>query len=681
LLNKEEFQEPGTAGAELPERMIFEKLLGLLEQDIRLLDGLIQSFGMLQDMENGEVPPYLTITKELVQDTTGYRYKYTVTNAAEGVALKDVEVTDSSLGLIKTQTGEEKFSLDVGTSVELFSDYQQFDCITCQGCVCRWCNFAIAMGCQVTDDKIVYNLSNYVCHSSSGGETGEALHGELTQALPCCDYVLLTDTGQECWLIVEESNAEVKAKLEQILSYCQEAGITPLVEASGIYYENYQSDCWTGPALIVKDVHYAVEVVKSAEPITAKVGEEVKYKAAVHNYWNKRFISGEVDDFNCGETSALHHFPIEEIAPESDLSAPVTWSETYASEGDHCDFTNVKGEVEVSGGTKAILWDSNMVTVTVTGGLGLVKSVDAPTAYPGQVLVYTYELTNNFGSVETSVSIVDDLLGPVTSDQTLQPGEAKVFKKGYQVPTKGEIPDILTNKATATVTIQTSSAPVEEQITGESNTVTVNIIKDCKETDYVPTTAWGMILKDGACYYLDVAHDTDEIIHYKLIGDAAELAKYLTEDINYPIWVAVSGCLNTAFSPEICDGVAFTGQMNVGYIRKALQVEKVGDRTEGRTGDSVAYTFFVTNRWHLPIKFTLYDDPDTGVPQSIKEDQLDPGVVYTYYYSSTVGDMGDGNFCDKPSVAGVEIGSAMNRNFNDVGPLWCIEAAPPKEIV
>jgi hypothetical protein len=372
LLNKEEFQEPGTAGAELPERGIFKQLLGLFEEDIRLLDGLIRSFNMLQNMENGEVPTYLTIKKELVQDTTrGYRYKYTVTNAADGVDLKDVEVTDSSLGVIKTQTGEEKFSLNNGTTVEIFSDYQHFDCNTCPGCVCRWCNFAIAMGYQVTDSKVVYSLSNYVCHSSSGDDTGETqtLHGELTQALPCCEYVLLPDTGGKCWLIVEESNSEVKAKLDQILRYCEKVKNTPLIEATGTYYESYENECgWKDPVLIVKDVHYAVEIVKSADPIEVKVGDKVNYKATVHNYWNKKFINGEVDDFNCGETSAQQHFNIADIAPESDLSEPVTWSETYAQEGKYCDFVNVKGEVETSAGSAGVLWDSNEVTVTVTGG-------------------------------------------------------------------------------------------------------------------------------------------------------------------------------------------------------------------------------------------------------------------------------------------------------------------------
>jgi hypothetical protein len=368
LLNKEEFQEPGIPGAELPERIIFKQLLGLFEQDIRMMDGLIRSFNMLQNMENGEVP---TIKKELVQDTTGYRYKYTVANAAEGVALKDVEVTDSSLGVIKTQTGDEKFSLDNGTTVELFSDYQKFDCDTCPGCVCRWCNFAIVMGYQVTDDKVVYNWSNYVCYSSSEAppEVRQTLHGELTQALPCCEFVLLPDTGGKCWLIVEDSNTEVKAKLEQILKYCQEAGIKPLIEVTGTYYTSYENECgWKDPVLIVEDVHYAVEVVKSADPIAVNAGEEVTYKATVHNYWNKTLIRGAVDDFNCGETSAHKHFVIEDIAPESDLSVPVTWSETFASEGEYCDFVNVTGEVETSTGPAAVLGHSNEVTVTVTGG-------------------------------------------------------------------------------------------------------------------------------------------------------------------------------------------------------------------------------------------------------------------------------------------------------------------------
>jgi len=378
LLNKAEFQEPGTAGAELPERIIFGELLGLLEDDIRSMDELIQSFGMLQDMENGEVFPYLTIEKELVEDTEGYRYKYTVTNAAEGVDLRDVKVIDSSLGLIKTQTGEEKLSLNVGATEEFFSDYQPFDCNTCPGCVCRWCNFAIAMGYQVTDDKIVYNLSNYVCHSSAGAPPEpKTLHGELKQNSPCCEYLLLTDTGENCWLIVEDPESDVATKLDQIWDYCSQAGTVPLIEVTGTYYPTYENECgWTGPVLIVEDVHYAVEIVKSAQLTENCEYDEngrwtcdVAYSAIVHNYWNRRFTGGVVDDFNCGETDARQTFQVGEIAPESELSLPATedWVGTCSAGLDCCDFANVAGNVEISDvpDTTPILWTSNEVTVTV----------------------------------------------------------------------------------------------------------------------------------------------------------------------------------------------------------------------------------------------------------------------------------------------------------------------------
>jgi len=370
LLNKKEFQNPGIAGSELPERRIFKQLLGLFEQDIRLMDGLIRSFNMLQNMENGEVPAYLTIKKELEKnpDTGALRYKYTVTNAAGGVDLKDVEVTDSSLGLINTSNGDEKFSLIAGATEVLFSKDQHFDCITCQGCVCRWCNFAIAMGYQVTDNKVVYNLSNYVCHSSSvvPPEVPQTLHGTLQKESLCCEYTLLTDNGAPtCWLIADP-NSKAGAKLDQIWDYCSQAGITPLIEVTGTYYASYKNDCgWTGPALIVEDVHYAVEIVKSADRSVVKVGDIVNYKATVHNYWNQRFKPlGPVVDFDCNN-DAIFQDTIGEIAPESELSLP-TWQLPYNAQGDYCDFVRVTGEVEVSGGTKEIISESNKVTVTVT---------------------------------------------------------------------------------------------------------------------------------------------------------------------------------------------------------------------------------------------------------------------------------------------------------------------------
>ena len=415
LLNKKEFQNPGIAGSELPERRIFKQLLGLFEQDIRLMDGLIRSFNMLQNMENGEVPAYLTIKKELEKnpDTGALRYKYTVTNAAGGVDLKDVEVTDSSLGLINTSNGDEKFSLIAGATEVLFSKDQHFDCITCQGCVCRWCNFAIAMGYQVTDNKVVYNLSNYVCHSSSvvPPEVPQTLHGTLQKESLCCEYTLLTDNGAPtCWLIADP-NSKAGAKLDQIWDYCSQAGITPLIEVTGTYYASYKNDCgWTGPALIVEDVHYAVEIVKSADPMVVKVGDKVNYKATVHNYWNKRFIADEVDDFNCTETSAHQHFNIADIAPESDLLVPVTWSETYAKEGDYCDFVNVKGAVEISGGTKAILWDGNQVTVSVKSSMAKTADTPANASILQPVEEAEIQVVTNANSVNTTYTDSSDSL-------------------------------------------------------------------------------------------------------------------------------------------------------------------------------------------------------------------------------------------------------------------------------
>jgi hypothetical protein len=413
LLNKAEFQEPGTAGTVLPERRIFKQLLGLFEQDIRLMDGLIRSFNMLQNMENDEVPAYLTIKKELEKnpDTGALRYKYTVTNAAGGVDLKDVEVTDSSLGLINTSNGDEKFSLIAGATEVLFSKDQHFDCITCQGCVCRWCNFAIAMGYQVTDNKVVYNLSNYVCHSSSvvPPEVPQTLHGTLQKESLCCEYTLLTDNGAPtCWLIADP-NSKAGDKLDQIWDYCSQAGNTPLIEVTGTYYASYKNDCgWTGPALIVEDVHYAVEVVKSADPMVVKVGDKVNYKATVHNYWNKRFIAGEVDDFNCTETSAHQHFNIADIAPESDLLVPVTWPETYAQEGDYCDFVNVKGAVEISGGTKAILWDGNQVTVSVKSSMAKTADTPANASILQPVEEAEIQVVTNANSVNTTYTDSND---------------------------------------------------------------------------------------------------------------------------------------------------------------------------------------------------------------------------------------------------------------------------------
>jgi hypothetical protein len=150
-----------------------------------------------------------------------------------------------------------------------------------------------------------------------------------------------------------------------------EAGNIPLIEVTGTYYESYESACWKGPVMIVEDVHYAVEIVKSARLITCEVGPESSicyfdYTATVHNYWERKFTGGEVDDLQCNETSVLQKFPIGEIEPESELS--VTWQGKCSSKDESCcDYANVTGNVSISdsGDMTPVLWTSNEVPLKV----------------------------------------------------------------------------------------------------------------------------------------------------------------------------------------------------------------------------------------------------------------------------------------------------------------------------
>jgi uncharacterized repeat protein (TIGR01451 family) len=67
---------------------------------------------------------------------------------------------------------------------------------------------------------------------------------------------------------------------------------------------------------------------------------------------------------------------------------------------------------------------------SIHGGISIEKNVNKITVHSGETVVYTYIVTNWFSDQSImDISIIDDVLGPIVSNVSLEPRETKYFRK------------------------------------------------------------------------------------------------------------------------------------------------------------------------------------------------------------------------------------------------------------
>ena len=107
---------------------------------------------------------------------------------------------------------------------------------------------------------------------------------------------------------------------------------------------------------------------------------------------------------------------------------------------------------------------------TIHGGISIEENVNRTTVHSGEVVTYTYLVTNWFSNQSiVDVSIIDDVLGPIVCDVSLKPQETKYFSK------LGIITGDTCNKAA--VVGKTCNNDTER---AESNVVCIKVIRSGK---------------------------------------------------------------------------------------------------------------------------------------------------------------------------------------------------------
>ncbi len=231
----------------------------------------------------------------------------------------------------------------------------------------------------------------------------------------------------------------------------------------------------------------SIAVVKIADASAvsnpAVVGQEIAYSFEIRNTGNTTLTNVTLTDplFGVSLTGA----PIPSLAPgATDTTA---YSATYAVAQTDIDAGRVTNRATVTGGytdqngdpqsvadlSGATFADDDptVVPLSQAPGIDLVKTVDtsglSTPAVPGEILTYSFEVTNTGNVTLTGVTVTDPLLGPSFSagPVTLTPGQTTVFTGTYPI-TQGDIDSgAVTNQALASGNYTdpvTGPTPVED---------------------------------------------------------------------------------------------------------------------------------------------------------------------------------------------------------------------------
>jgi len=259
-------------------------------------------------------------------------------------------------------------------------------------------------------------------------------------------------------------------------------------------------------------------------------------------------------------------------------------------------------------------------------GLKITKEVNKTEVLPGEPIIYTYTAENIGNVTLTDVAVTDSLLGDVPLDVTiLAPGEKAKGSLSY-VPTEDEICSVITNKATATavdpcgkkVTVETEGELAVKVISPPPG-ITLQCFTDKTEAMVGEEVMYTfVIINNGQTILKDIA------LKDSLLGSIAlpktELApgEEMKVEATYTITEAdacgelTNKATVTASAP--C-GKLVSAECSASvkplYIAK-LSLTKKADKEIAKIGDTITYTYTVTNVGNVTLTKVTVADAELG---------------------------------------------------------------------
>jgi uncharacterized repeat protein (TIGR01451 family) len=223
----------------------------------------------------------------------------------------------------------------------------------------------------------------------------------------------------------------------------------PITNTATVTGTNLLSENDVASDTVIVPITYTtgISLEKTASPVTATIHDVIVYTYRLTNTGSVSLTNITLTDDQLGPITSLLSLPpgattvlTSYTVVQSDFTA---WPQSF--------LTNT-ATVTGTDFTTAVVTDTDMVTVTLvyTPEISLLKTVNDAVVAPGQIITYTYYITNTGNVTLTNITLTDDKLGPITpTTTTLVPsGGATTGTITYTVQA-GDVP-VITNTAVVT---------------------------------------------------------------------------------------------------------------------------------------------------------------------------------------------------------------------------------------
>ncbi len=402
----------------------------------------------------------------------------------------------------------------------------------------------------------------------------------------------------------------------------------------------------------------------------AAAGGTVTYTFTVTNTGNVTLTGVTVTDPLTGGAVTLD---VTTLAPGDVANGTATYTLTQAD----VDAGEVENTASVTGtpptGDPVTDDDTFTTPLPADPSIALVKTgVLDGVAAAGDTITYTFEVTNTGNVTLEDVAVTDPLTGgAVTLDVTeLAPGDVATGTATYTLTQADVDAGEVENTASATGT-----PPTGDPVT-DDDTFTVPLTAD-PSIDLVKTGALdgGIAAGDTVTYTFTVTNAgnvtlTDVAVTDPLTGGAVTLdvttlapGDVATGTATYTLGQAdvdagsVVNVASVAGTPPTGDPVTDTDPETVPLAADpSIELVKTGALDgDAVAGDTVTYTFTVTNTGNVTLEDVAVTDPLTGGAVTLDVTTLAPGDVATgtATYTLTQGDVDAGSVSNTASVTGI----------------------------
>ncbi len=423
-------------------------------------------------------------------------------------------------------------------------------------------------------------------------------------------------------------------------------------------------------------------------------GEDVTLTLAVTDNWG-----AQASDSRTLHVHNVNHLPVANAGSDSNvqekeqvtllgsgsdsdgLIVEFSWEQTSGpsvtlrgENTDQVSFTAPQGNTSMTLQFKLTVTDdcggsgNDEVTVIVEpisspqGAISVEKQADRTSAMLGEVITYTYTVTNTGAGTLFAVSATDDKLGDVTlSSDTLTPGEVATGTAAAVV-TEHDFPGPLVSTVTATGTDETGAVITARAIASVGLTSarpSIAVLKEAQDHRGFAISPLSSLAIGETITYVYSVTNTGEAVLTNLSAMDNQLGKVPLGKATLAPWEKTSGTLSkvitqqdlpgplentvtvTATDPS---GAQVTDSDTVSLLEisfeTAIELIKDVEPTEAEVGDTLTYTYTITNTGDVTfIDLELADDQLGAI--TLPEKVLGPGerLTVTAEYVVTEADL------------------------------------------